>query len=111
MHETHPLEIDVEQVRLRLDRDDIVLIDCREPSEWDTARIEKAVLMPMSQWQEQSEKLVDFEGQHLVVHCHHGGRSLRVTQWLRENGFPEAQNMVGGIDAWSQVIDSSVPRY
>ena len=47
----------------------------------------------------------------IVIHCHHGGRSLRVARWLRENGFQHAQSMAGGIDEWSQEIDSSVPRY
>jgi rhodanese-related sulfurtransferase len=46
-----------------------------------------------------------------VVHCHHGGRSLRVAHWLREQGFANAQSMAGGIDRWSQEIDPSVPRY
>jgi rhodanese-related sulfurtransferase len=45
------------------------------------------------------------------VHCHHGGRSLRVTQFLRQRGFAQAQNMAGGIDAWSLRIDPTVPRY
>ena len=47
----------------------------------------------------------------IVVHCHHGGRSLRVVNWLRQQGYAHAINMAGGIDQWSQVIDPSVPRY
>ena len=47
----------------------------------------------------------------IVVHCHHGGRSMQVTQALRSMGFEQTQNMAGGIDAWSQLIDDSVPRY
>ena len=47
----------------------------------------------------------------IVVHCHHGGRSQRVMQFLRQQGFDQAQNMAGGIDAWSLEIDSSIPRY
>jgi rhodanese-related sulfurtransferase len=46
-----------------------------------------------------------------VVHCHHGGRSLRVTQWLRNQGFAKVSSLSGGIDEWSLKIDSSVPRY
>ncbi len=47
----------------------------------------------------------------LVVHCHHGGRSLRVANWLRTQGFPQAQSLAGGIDQWSLEIDPTVPRY
>jgi rhodanese-related sulfurtransferase len=109
---TAPIEIDVQSVKSLLQSgSDFVLIDCREPSEWDTAKIEGAVLIPMSQWMESTGKLQEFAGKRLAVHCHHGGRSLRITHWLRQNGFPEAQNMSGGIDAWSQLIDSAVPRY
>lgn len=106
-----PIEIDVTATKQLLDAKEIVLIDCREPSEWETARIEGAVLMPMSKWLDEAEKLKEFQDKPIVVHCHHGGRSLRVTQWMRENGFPQAQNMTGGIDAWSQQVDSAVPRY
>jgi rhodanese-related sulfurtransferase len=109
---TLPIDVDAPQVAqwLRESRD-FVLIDCREASEHATARIEGSVLLPMSQWAERQPDLAAFHGKHVVVHCHHGGRSLRVTQWLRENGFPDAQNLSGGIDAWSQEIDQSVPRY
>lgn len=106
-----PIEIDVHSVRSLLNDDSLLLIDCREPDEWNTARINGAILMPMSQWESCSQQLADYQGRRVVVHCHHGGRSLRVTRWLREHGFPEAQNMTGGIDAWSQQIDPSVPRY
>jgi rhodanese-related sulfurtransferase len=106
-----PIEIEVTEVKRLLEEQAIVLIDCREPDEWETARIEGATLMPMSQWAEVSARLVEFSEQSIVVHCHHGGRSLRVTRWLRENGFPQAQNMTGGIDAWSMVVDPEVPQY
>lgn len=108
----HSLEVDVQTVKnWQASRQDWILIDCREPSEYETASIAGAVLMPMSQWQEASAKLTEFKDKHLVVHCHHGGRSLRVVHWLRANGFPSAQSMAGGIDDWSLEIDSSVPRY
>lgn len=106
-----PIEIDVQSVKRLLDEGEILLIDCREPEEYEAAKIEGAVLMPMSQWAAAADNLDEHQGKHLIVHCHHGGRSLRVTNWLRQNGFPEAQNMTGGIDAWSQEIDPQVPRY
>lgn len=106
-----PIEIEVVEVKRLLDEQAIVLIDCREPDEWETACIEGATLLPMSQWAEVSQRLAEFADQSIVVHCHHGGRSLRVTRWLRENGFPHAQNMTGGINAWSMVVDPEVPQY
>lgn len=106
-----PIEISVQDVKAKLDAGEVSLIDCREQEEWDTARIEGATLIPMSTFAEQKETLDKLDKSNVVVHCHHGGRSLRVTMWLRENGFEDAQNMTGGIDAWSQEIDSSVPRY
>ena len=47
----------------------------------------------------------------LVVHCHHGPRSSQAVMFLRGNGFERARNLTGGIDAWSQIVDPSVPRY
>jgi rhodanese-related sulfurtransferase len=108
---SHDVEIDVFEVQRKLVSGEIVLIDCREESEWHTANISGAKLLPMSRWGEVIHELSDYAEQHIVVHCHHGGRSLRVTQWLRENGFPNTRNMTGGIHAWSEHIDPSVPQY
>jgi rhodanese-related sulfurtransferase len=47
----------------------------------------------------------------IIVHCHHGVRSLRVTHWLRDRGFAAVSSMQGGIDAWSTEVDPNVPRY
>ena len=106
-----PVEVSVEETKKLCDAGEVVLIDCREPNEYEVAAIEGSILMPMSDWAQQSEKLEDYKGKSIIVHCHHGGRSLRVTQWLRQNGFPDTRNMTGGIDAWSTEIDESVPRY
>lgn len=107
-----PIEIDVQAVQaLRTNVEDFVLLDCREPAEHETARIAGAVLIPMGQLPDRIGELEAARFRRIVVHCHHGGRSLRVTHWLRRNGFPQAQNMSGGIDAWSQEIDAGVPRY
>ena len=105
-----PIEIDVASVKQMLDRGDkFTLLDCREPDEYETAHIEGSKHIPM---REISSRLGEVDRQGLVVvHCHHGGRSLRLTQFLRQQGFPQVQNMTGGIDAWSQQIDPSVPRY
>jgi rhodanese-related sulfurtransferase len=107
-----PIEIDVHSVKQMRDRGEkFVLLDCREPAEVATARVAGSQHIPM---REIPARLAEIEGgsaARVVVHCHHGGRSLRVTQFLRQQGFTQVQNMTGGIDAWSQLIDASVPRY
>jgi rhodanese-related sulfurtransferase len=105
-----PLDIDVRSVKQMLDRGEkFVLLDCREPNEVATARIAGTVHIPMREIPARISELP--KDGRVVVHCHHGGRSLRVTQFLRQQGFDQSQNMAGGIDAWSHEIDSSVPRY
>ncbi len=109
-----PIEIDVQSTSDLLQqhsRAEFLLLDCREPDEHKTCRIEGAMLMPMRSIPERLKELEAWKEQPLVVHCHHGGRSLQVVQFLRENGFPQARNMTGGIDVWSQEVDESVPRY
>lgn len=111
------MEIDVETVAKWLQSgadskgNSFALVDCREQTEWDTARIEGAILMPMSSWPPSEEQMECLAGRSVVVHCHHGGRSLRVANWFRNNGHPEALSMAGGIDEWSRLIDSTVPTY
>lgn len=110
-HVSIPVDRDVHSVKAGLDSGEIVLIDCREPSEWEIARIEGSHLFPLSQWMDSIDKLSQFQGRQIVVYCHHGGRSLRVTHWMRMNGFPDTQNMAGGIEAWSLQVDDEIPRY
>ncbi len=88
-----------------------LLLDCRTPEEHATARIEGAMLLPMQEIAARVGELEAWRGRTIVVHCHHGVRSLRVTQWLRERGFASATSLRGGINAWSAEIDPSVPVY
>lgn len=107
-----PMEVDVQTVAARLKAGDgFVLVDCRETDEHQTCRIAGARLLPMTELAQRVAELEPHRDQDIVVHCHHGGRSLRVARWLREQGFTRAQSMAGGVDAWSQQIDPSVPRY
>ena len=106
------LEISPADVKARLERGDkFLLLDCREPSEHEVAAIAAARLLPMSELVDRVEELADWKQDSIVVHCHKGMRSLRVTNWLREQGFENVQSMAGGIEAWSLEIDPEVPRY
>lgn len=115
MTDTHaelPLEIDVHTVKTLLDSEsDFFFLDCREPVEHTIVRIDGATLMPMGQIPERLAELDEHRERRIVVHCHHGGRSLQVAQWLRQQGFANAQNMTGGIDVWALEVDRSLPRY
>ena len=105
------LEITVEQLRQRLaEADRPLLLDVREPWEFETAHIEGAKLMPMNEVPGRAFAELD-EDQPIAVLCHHGARSLSVANWLRGQGFAQAQSVAGGIDQWSRAVDPSVPRY
>ena len=86
-----------------------VLLDVREPFEFEMARIEGANLIPLGElparWQE-----LDRE-KEIFVFCHSGVRSARAAEFLRSAGVPKVANVAGGIDAWSEEIDPGVPRY
>ena len=87
-----------------------VLLDVREPWEFQTASLAGSLLMPMGDVPSRAHTDLDPDA-HIVVMCHHGQRSLSVAMWLRREGFERAQSLAGGIDAWSRAIDPSVPRY
>ena len=86
-----------------------LLVDVREPWEYDTCRIEGATLIPMRSIPANLQQLdVD---QEVICYCHHGQRSLDVAAWLRSQGIETARSLAGGIDRWSLEIDPSVSRY
>lgn len=87
-----------------------LLLDVRETWEFQTASLPDCLLMPMGDVTSRAHAELDPDA-HIVVVCHHGQRSLSVAMWLRGQGFERAQSLAGGIDAWSRVIDPSVPRY
>ena len=90
-------------------RDKPLLLDVREPWEWDTARIEGAQHIPM---REVPARLAEIDRQREVVAiCHHGGRSQQVAMFLEKNGFSKVHNLQGGVDAWSRTVDPAVPLY
>ncbi len=86
-----------------------LLIDVREPLEFELARVEGAQLMPLSRFDEWSP-LLDPE-RETVFMCHHGIRSAQVCAFLARAGFKRLYNLAGGIDRWSTDVDPAVPRY
>ena len=90
-------------------REKPVLLDVREPWEYDKAHIEGAKLIPMREVPGRIEE-IDQE-KDVVAICHHGGRSMQVAMFLEKQGFKRVHNLVGGIDAWSRSVDPAVPVY
>ncbi len=108
----YPLEIDVHEANALIQRgEDLLLIDVRQPGEYQIASLPAAVLIPLGELSTRLSEIEAYRDKRIVVHCHHGGRSLRAVMGLRQLGFNGAQNLAGGIDLWSQQIDPQVPRY
>ncbi|WP_462137704.1 molybdopterin-synthase adenylyltransferase MoeB [Candidatus Mycalebacterium sp.] len=85
------------------------LVDVREPHEYEICRIEGSSLIPLSEIGNRTSEL-DTESE-IVIHCHHGGRSLKATDILLQNGFSKVKSLKGGIDEWAEKFDPSIPRY
>jgi rhodanese-related sulfurtransferase len=103
-------EITVQNAAALLQDGKAKLIDVREPWEYPTAKIEGSLLMPMGEIPSRAHQELDPDD-HLLILCHHGARSLSVTNWLRQQGFDASQSIAGGIDAWSSQVDPKIPRY
>ena len=103
-------EITPQEVTQRQERNEaLTILDVREPWERQTASIGGSLHIPLGDIPSRLPEL-DPE-QHILVYCHHGVRSLSVTDWLRKQGFEKVQSISGGIDRWSLEIDPRVPRY
>ena len=103
-----PLETDVATAARQL-REGALLLDVREPFEVATCAVAGSRHIPMRQIPENLPDLP--RDQPILVLCHLGVRSLRVTQFLRANGFAQVTNVAGGIDAWAEQIDPNLARY
>ena len=103
-------EITPQELRLRQERnEELILLDVREPWERQAASIAGSQYIPMGDIPARMQELDP--DQHIVVYCHHGVRSLTVTDWLRKQGYENVQSLSGGINQWSLTIDPAVPRY
>lgn len=86
-----------------------LLLDVREPWEFETARINNATLLPMH---EIPARLAEMDPQQAIVCiCHHGMRSMQVATFLQRHGYSDLYNLTGGMHAWSLQVDSSIPTY
>jgi molybdopterin/thiamine biosynthesis adenylyltransferase/rhodanese-related sulfurtransferase/molybdopterin converting factor small subunit len=105
------LEIAVEEFAQEREAkgDDLVLIDVREPHEWEISHIDGARLIPLSQL---PDRLGELDGHsEIVTHCHHGARSMKALEILRGAGFGKVRSLAGGIDAWAERIEPGMARY
>ena len=102
-------EITVEELKAKIDKkENFVLLDVREPHEYEIAKIPGSKLIPLGELPQRVGELD--KTAKLIVHCKMGGRSARAVQLLRAQGY-DATNVAGGITAWSESIDPSVPTY
>ncbi|MFZ1699226.1 MAG: rhodanese-like domain-containing protein [Pyrinomonadaceae bacterium] len=104
-------EITALELKARMDAgEDIQLIDVRQPDEYAFARIEGAKLIPLGEIPSRKGEID--ETRETVVHCKMGGRSARAIEFLQQSGFDgKLYNLVGGITAWSNDVDQSIPKY
>ena len=94
----------------RIDRgEEIEILDVREPHEYEICRIEGSHLIPLGQIPHRVSELDTADT--IVAHCHRGIRSAEAVKILRGLGFQKVKSLQGGIDAWSEKVDPSVPRY
>ena len=111
-HEEKPMEGDIEptEVKAKLDRGDrFVLIDVREPHEYQICNIPEAKLIPLGDLPKRVNELNSAD--EIIAHCKSGVRSGKAVDFLKQAGFKKVRNMKGGILAWSDKVDPSVPKY
>ena len=103
-------EISPKEVKALIDaKENFVLIDVREPHEFQIGRIPTSTLIPLG---DLPKKVAELDpSAHYVLHCKMGGRSAKGCDVLRQAGFKNVRNMTGGISAWSDQVDPSVPKY
>ena len=107
----HPDEVTVHDLKQALNNPKIGIqvLDVREPDEYQIARINGARLVPLSTLPQRLKELDPKQAYY--IHCKAGGRSLKALQFLREQGFQNLKSVKGGISAWSDEIDPTVPKY
>ena len=104
------VEMTVEELKSRLDRgENVFILDVRNPPEYEICRIPGSTLLPLP---ELAQRLGELDPQReMVVHCKSGMRSAKAIDFLRQRGFTKLKNLKGGILAWAEQIDPSMPKY
>ncbi len=102
-------QLTVKELKSRIDAgQDVYILDVREPYEYQIANI-GGKLIPMN---DVPQRLAEIDrDREVIVHCKVGGRSQRVAEFLKQAGYPKVANLAGGILAWSNEIDPTVPKY
>ena len=101
--------ITVEQLKERMAKGGVVVVDVREPHELDICRLNGTLHIPMGQIAERISELDP--AAEILVHCRSGGRSGKVVEFLQSKGFKNVHNVAGGILAWAEKIDPSMATY
>ena len=105
-----PLEISIEELdRMRREGEAHLLLDIREPHELAISALSGSLDIPMGSVPERLDELPS--DRTIAVLCRTGNRSMKVTMWLRQQGYEGATNVGGGINAWAERIDPSLPQY
>jgi len=86
-----------------------VVVDVREPWEFERCRIDGALPIPLAQLPARRAELS--EHRDLVLVCHHGNRSQHAAMWLEQNGCTSVHNLRGGVEAWALEVDHAMARY
>lgn len=102
-------EVTAEELKAQIDRgDDLFILDVREPHEYEICNM-GGYLIPVNDLPQRVNELDS--SREIIVHCKLGGRSAKAVDFLRQAGFRKVRNLVGGIDAWAEKVDKSMPRY
>ncbi|MDZ7269847.1 MAG: molybdopterin-synthase adenylyltransferase MoeB [candidate division KSB1 bacterium] len=102
-------DISATELARRLKTEDIYLLDVREPYEFEICALPGAHLVPLAQL---PERLAEIDGSRpIVAYCRSGKRSAQAVRLLHQAGYPSARNLAGGILAWSEEVDATVPKY
>jgi adenylyltransferase/sulfurtransferase len=103
-------EVTVQELKAELDAGrPLVVVDVREPHEWEIVHLESATLIPLGSL---PDRLGELDGHaEIVTHCHHGARSMKALEILRGAGYSRVRSLKGGIDEWAAVVDPTLARY
>ena len=102
--------ISVEDLKAMQDRGDrVTILDVREPHEWKISDLAGSVKIPLGTLPQRFEELS--RDDELIVYCRSGARSAQAVQFLRQAGYAKAKNLIGGVNHWAEVIDTTIRKY